>query len=101
MQLCMQDPMNKGGQRLSLVKPPPKKPKTASLQVRIDEELRHKLDLYAEFIQSSPSYVVAEALKLLFKRDAEFKRWAGQHTNFNTNSKPEGEESLVDTFKLA
>lgn len=86
---------------MSLVKPPPIKPKTATLQVRIDEEVGHKLNLYAEFIQSTPSYVVAEALKLLFKRDLEFKRWAGQHTNFNTNSKLEGEESLVDSFKLA
>lgn len=101
MQLCMQDRMNEGGQRLSLVTPPPKKPKTASLQVRIDEDVRHRLALYAEFIQSTPSYVVAEALKLLFKREEEFRRWAGQHTDFKTNSKLRGEESLVDTFKLA
>ena len=86
---------------MSLVKPPQKKPKTASLQVRVDEEIRHKLDQYAEFIESTPSYVVAEALKLLFKRDEEFKRWAGRHKNFNTYSEPKGEESLVDTFKLA
>lgn len=86
---------------MSLVKPPPTKPKTATLQVRIDEEIRHRLDLYAEFIQSVPSYVVAEALKLLFKRDLEFKRWTGQHNHFNTNSKLEGEESLVDAFKFA
>jgi len=87
--------------QLSLVKPPPKKAKTATLQVRIDEEVRHRLNLYAEFIQSTPSYVVAEALKLLFKRDEEFKRWTGQHTNSNQDSGLQGEESLVDTFKLA
>ena len=86
---------------MSLVKRPPKKAKTATLQVRIDEEVRQKLDLYAAFVESSPSYVVAEALKLLFKRDEEFKRWAGQHKNFNDNSEHKGEESLVDTFKLA
>ena len=86
---------------MSLVKPPPKKPKTASLQVRIDHRVRQKLDLYAQFIESAPSYVVAEALKLLFQRDAEFKRWAGQHTNTNQNLEPKGEESLVDTFTLA
>ena len=101
MQLCMQDYMTKGGSSLSLVKPQPKKAKTATLQVRIDEEVRQKLDLYAAFVESSPSYVVAEALKLLFKRDEEFKRWAGQHKNFNDNSEHKGEESLVDTFKLA
>ena len=86
---------------MAIVKSPPKKPKTASLQVRIDEEVRHKLDFYAEFIESTPSYVVAEALKLLFKRDEEFKRWAGQHKHFNQNPEHKGEESLVDTFKLA
>ena len=90
---------------MSLVKPPPKKAKTASLQVRIDEEVRQKLDLYAEFIESTPSYVVAEALKLLFNRDAQFKRWLGQHNNsspvLETNLESKGEESLVDAFKLA
>ncbi len=85
---------------MSLVKSPSKKAKTATLQVRIDEEVRQKLDLYAAFIESSPSYVVAEALKLLFKRDEEFKRWAGQHKNFNQNPESKGEESLADTFKL-
>jgi hypothetical protein len=92
---------NKWRTQLSLVKPPPKKAKTASLQVRIDEDVRHKLGEYAEFIQSTPSYVVAEALKLLFKRDEDFKRWTGQHTNSNQSSELQGEESLVDTFKLA
>ena len=90
---------------MSLVKPPPKKAKTASLQVRIDEEVKQKLDLYAQFIESTPSHVVAEALKLLFNRDAEFKRWLGQHTNSNpiseTNPEPKGGKSLVDTFTLA
>jgi len=37
------------------------------------------LNRYAQFIDASPSYVVSEALKLLFKRDQEFKRWLGQH----------------------
>ena len=90
---------------MSLVKPPPKKTKAASLQVRMDEDVRQKLDLYAEFVESTPSYVVAEALKLLFNRDADFKHWLGQHNNPNlgseTNLKLKGEESLVDTFKLA
>jgi len=36
------------------------------------------LDQYAMFIDSTPSYVIAEALKVLFKRDDEFKAWLGQ-----------------------
>jgi len=105
-EFCIQqDRIAEGGNSLSLVKPPPKKPKSASLQVRIDADIRQKLDLYAEFIESTPSYVVAEALKLLFNRDGEFKHWLGQHANSSlvSESNPElkGEESLVDPFKLA
>jgi hypothetical protein len=86
---------------LPLVKAPPKKPKTASLQVRIEEEVRRKLDAYAEFIDSSPSYVVTEALKLLFKRDEEFKRWSAQYTNHHNNKVPKGGKSLFETIERA
>jgi hypothetical protein len=86
---------------LPLLKAPPKKPKTASLQVRIEEEVRYKLDAYAEFIDSSPSYVVTEALKLLFKRDEEFKHWSDQYTNHHNNHEPKGEESLFETIEHA
>jgi hypothetical protein len=72
-----------------------KKPKTASLQIRIEEEVRQQLDHYAEFIDASPSYVVTEALKLLFKRDEEFKRWSTQHTNHNNNHKPKKESPCL------
>jgi len=45
----------------------------------LEEEVRHNLDRYAEFIGANASYVVSEALKLLFKRDDEFKRWLSEH----------------------
>jgi hypothetical protein len=64
---------------LPLLKAPSKQPKTTTLQVRLEEEVRHNLDRYAEFIGANASYVVSEALKLLFKRDDEFKRWLGEH----------------------
>ena len=60
---------------MPLLKAPSKQPKTTTLQVRLEEEVRHNLDRYAEFIGANASYVVSEALKLLFKRDDEFKRW--------------------------
>jgi hypothetical protein len=66
---------------LALLKAPSKQPKTTTLQVRLEEEVRHNLDRYAELIDANPSYVVSEALKLLFHKDNEFKRWLGQHTN--------------------
>jgi hypothetical protein len=74
----------KGGKQLPLLKAPLKQPKTTTLQVRLEEEVRHNLDRYAEFIGANASYVVSEALKLLFKRDDEFKRWMSEHpTNIN------------------
>ncbi len=60
---------------MSILKAPPKQPKNATLQVRLDEELKTKLDKYAEFLDSTESYVVSEALKLVFNKDAEFKEW--------------------------
>jgi hypothetical protein len=81
---------------LPLLKAPSKQPKTTTLQVRLEQEVRHNLDRYAEFIAANPSYVVSEALKLLFRKDAEFKRWIGQHTN-NQNQRQLQGDSLTTT----
>ena len=66
---------------MALLKAPSKQPKTTTLQVRLEEEVRRNLDKYAEFIDANSSYVVSEALKLLFKKDEDFKHWLGQHMN--------------------
>jgi hypothetical protein len=66
---------------MALLKAPSKLPKTTTLQVRLEEEFRHNVDKYAEFIDANSSYVVGEALKFLFRKDEEFKHWLGQHTN--------------------
>ena len=60
---------------MAVLKAPSKKPKTTTLQVRLEEEVKLKLDSYAEFIDATPSYVMSEALKLLFKKDEEFREW--------------------------
>jgi len=60
---------------MSILKAPTKQPKNATLQLRVDEELKIKLDKYAEFLDSTESYVVSEALKLVFNKDAEFREW--------------------------
>ena len=65
---------------MSLLKAPSKQPKTTNLQVRLEEEVRRNLDRYAEFLDANPSYVVSEALKFLFRKDDEFKRWADAHS---------------------
>ncbi len=60
---------------MSVLKAPPKQPKKTTLQIRVDEELKIKLDKYAEFLNSTTAYVISEALKLVFNKDAEFKEW--------------------------
>jgi len=76
---------------LSILKAPPKQPKTVTVQARVEESLKSQLELYAEFIDASPSYVIAEALTLLFRKDDEFKRWADQHTNNHNHEKLQGD----------
>ena len=76
---------------MALLKAPSKQPKTSTLQVRLEEEVRHNVDMYAEFIDANPSYVVSEALKLLFRKDDEFKRWAGQHPDRQSKEQIQGE----------
>jgi len=65
---------------MAVLKAPIKQPKTTPIQLRLDDEARANLTKYAEFLDSSPSYVVTEALKLLYRKDKEFQSWlAGQH----------------------
>src|ERR1700676_3073757 len=78
---------------MAIIKAPPKQPKAVTIQARVEESVKAQLDRYAEFIDSSTSYVITEALKLLFKRDDEFKVWLGQHTKKGTHEKPEGGSS--------
>jgi predicted transcriptional regulator len=66
---------------MAIIKAPPKQPKSVTIQARVEESVKTQLDQYAKFIDSTPSYVIAEALKVLFKRDDEFKAWLGQHVN--------------------
>src|SRR2546427_40706 len=63
---------------MAIIKAPPKQPKSVTVQARVEESVKEQLDLYAKFIDSTPSYVITEALKVLFKRDDEFKAWLGQ-----------------------
>ena len=75
---------------MAIIKAPPKQPKAVTIQARVEESVKAQLDRYAEFIDSSTSYVITEALKFLFKRDDEFKAWLDQHTNVGNQEKPKG-----------
>jgi hypothetical protein len=67
---------------MAVLKAPPKQPKTTVVQLRLDEEAKTKLAKYAEFLDCSPSYVVTEALKLVYQRDKDFHAWlSGQRAN--------------------
>ncbi len=76
---------------LSILKSPPKQPKAVTIQARVEESVKTQLELYAEFIDASPSYVITEALKLLFRKDDDFRRWADQHTNNHNKEKAKGD----------
>ena len=76
---------------LAILKSPPKQPKAVTIQARVEESVKAHLELYAEFIDASPSYVITEALKLLFRKDDDFRRWADQHTNNHNKEKAKGD----------
>ena len=78
---------NERRSQLSILKSPPKQPKAVTIQARVEESVKTQLELYAEFIDASPSYVITEALKLLFRKDDEFRRWTEQHANNHKNEK--------------
>jgi predicted transcriptional regulator len=82
---------NKRRSPLSILKSPPKQPKAVTIQARVEESVKNQLELYAEFIDASPSYVVTEALKLLFRKDDDFRRWTDHHTNNHNSEKARGE----------
>jgi predicted transcriptional regulator len=67
---------------MALLKAPAKQPKTTVVQLRLDDEAKTKLAKYAEFLDCSPSYVVMEALKLVYYKDKEFQAWlSSEHTS--------------------
>jgi predicted transcriptional regulator len=74
-------PTGRRREEMSLLKAPSKQIRNATIQVRVEEEIDFKLRKYAEFIACSPAYIVAESLKMLFNKDAEFRKWLAQNEN--------------------
>jgi predicted transcriptional regulator len=75
---------------MAIIKAPPKQPKSVTIQARVEESVKTQLDQYAKFIDSTPSYVITEALRVLFKRDDEFKAWLGQQPSNGKSQKITG-----------
>jgi hypothetical protein len=76
---------------MAVLKAPPKQPKTTVVQLRLDEEARGNLAKYAEFLDCSPSYVVTEALKLIYSKDREFQTWLAIRKTNNHEPAVKGE----------
>lgn len=74
---------------MPVLKAPPKLIRNATIQVRVEEEIDTKLRKYAEFIDSTPAFVVAACLKMLFNKDAEFGEWLTQHGDKPAPARPE------------
>jgi predicted transcriptional regulator len=89
---------------MALLKAPPKQPKTTVVQLRLDDEARSTLTKYAEYLESSPSHVVTEALKLIYRKDKDFHTWlSGQHTKTsepNSNVVSKGTSVKGESFQL-
>jgi hypothetical protein len=60
---------------VSIIKKPAAPPKIVSVEFRLEEPLLTTLKAYCEFIDSTPDHVIPTALRLVFKKDYEFKRW--------------------------
>src|SRR2546429_2728323 len=76
---------------MAIIKAPPKQPKSVTIQARVEESVKTQLDQYAKFIDSTPSYVITEALKLLYRKDKDFQSWLGQHTNNRNQEQIQGD----------
>jgi predicted transcriptional regulator len=83
---------------VAILKSPPRPPKNETLQIRVEEQIKAKLHEYAEFIDSSESYVVSEALKMLFKKDDEFKSWLQDQLRNGSHSQ-NGEGAVIENTK--
>jgi predicted transcriptional regulator len=91
--------VQKRRERMPILKSPLKPPKNETLQIRVEEQVRSKLTKYAEFIDSSESYVVSEALRLVFKKDNDFRSWL-KDSNRN-GDQPQNGGSLFEITKKA
>lgn len=63
---------------MSIIKKPEVPPEIDTLEIQIEQPLIQMVDRYAEFIGSDRNHVVVAAVRVVFKRDCEFKRWLRQ-----------------------
>lgn len=73
---------------MSIIKKPEVPPEIDILEIQVERPLIQMLDRYAEFIGSDRNHVIVSAIRVVFKRDYDFKRWLRQRdgTQKPTNS---------------
>lgn len=64
---------------MSIIKKPAVPPEITTLEIQIEQPLIEMLDRYSEFIGSDRNHIIVSAVRVVFKRDYEFKRWLRQN----------------------
>jgi hypothetical protein len=63
---------------MAIITKPPAAIAKRAVTVRMPEPIAETLHQYAKFLDSSLDHIVVEALKLIFRKDTEFKLWQDQ-----------------------
>ncbi len=64
---------------MAIINKPPAKVARKAITVRMPEPIVMELHRYATFLDGILSYVAVEALKLVFRKDAQFSEWLIQN----------------------
>jgi hypothetical protein len=64
---------------MPVIKSPVPQPKNETIQLRVPQGIKFRLERYAEFITATPSYVVVETLERLFRKDTEFQTYLAKY----------------------
>ena len=73
---------------MSIIKKPAEPPKIVSLELQIEQPILDTLDRYTEFIGTNREHIVASALRLVFKKDYDFKRWVRSQNSSDSQATP-------------
>jgi len=60
---------------MPIIKKPAPPPEIVTREIRLEMPLLETLDTYAGFIDSTVDHVIASALRLVFKKDHDFRKW--------------------------
>jgi hypothetical protein len=60
---------------MPIIKKPAPPPEIVAREIHLEMPLLATLDSYASFIDTTTDHVIASALRLVFKKDHDFRRW--------------------------